>query len=606
MARLFRWTAIVPLTLLLVLIATAWLLYADRLVEKSVEDYGADLVGAQVDVATADLRLREGRVELSGLAVTNPDSPMRNLFEASEIVADIRMQPLLTRKVIVQEVAVRGLRFGTERSTSGALDPPRPESGRLMREIETWRNRLAIPPLDLSALDKVVNIEGIALDSLESVRLVRATTQLADSLRTDWGTRLAALNPAPTIDSARSVLERLQTANPLRLGVAGTAQLVNSGRRTLNSVTQLRTGLAQLDSSVQFGMQSVNERINQLGAARQRDYRYALGLLKLPSFEAPDISLAIFGEAAAARLTSILYFLRRAEDVLPPGLQPRRFLGPKRARRPGTTVTFPEAGEYPRFLLEQADFDFSLEGRGASAGTYAARLAGVTTAPAVYGRPTVVSVTKAGGSGSALDVGIEAVLDHTGQVIRDSVRARIDGVGLPVLRLPRLGAQLALGVGANELTLRRVGSELSGRLAWRSDSVTWSLLTEGDGGQGSGLEGRIRDLLWRTISSIRTADVEIELTGSVTRPVLGIRSNIGREVTRSIRAELGREIQRVERDVRAEVDRRVAERVTEVRQRVEALETEVAQRVGIDREQAATLRAELEQALRRLGGGVIP
>ena len=43
MARLFRWTAIVPLCLLLLLLAAAWLLYADRLVQHTVEDYGADL-----------------------------------------------------------------------------------------------------------------------------------------------------------------------------------------------------------------------------------------------------------------------------------------------------------------------------------------------------------------------------------------------------------------------------------------------------------------------------------------------------------------------------------------------------------------------------------
>ena len=96
-----------------------------------------------------------------------------------------------------------------------------------MREIADWRSRLAIPPLDLSALGRVVNIEGITLDSLESTRLSRAAVARADSLRADWEGRLRVLDPTATIDTARSLIERLQSANPLRLRVAGTAQLLD-------------------------------------------------------------------------------------------------------------------------------------------------------------------------------------------------------------------------------------------------------------------------------------------------------------------------------------------------------------------------------------------
>ncbi len=597
--RLFRWTAIVPLSLLLLLLVVLWLLYVDRFVQHTVEDYGADLVGARVDVERADLRLGEGRVSLSGLAVANPDSPMRNLLEAREVVADIRMQPLLTKKLVVQEIAIRGLRFGTERSTSGALDPPNPSSGRLMREIAEWREALRIPPLNLGSLGKVINVAGIAADSLESIRLARATLAFADSARREWESRLVALNPAPTIDTARVLIDRLQSANPLRLGVTGTAQLITSSRQVLTGMTQLRSGLAQLDSSVQSGLQTLGGTVRQFDAARDRDYRYARSLLRLPSFEAPDLSLAIFGEAAAARLTSVLYWFRRAEDVLPPGLQPRRFLGPKRARRPGTTVTFPKPGEYPRFLLEQAEFDFSLEGAGAAAGNYVGSLAGVTTAPALYGRPMVATVAKSGGPASVGNVTVRAVVDHTGSVVRDSLRAVIERIQLPVLTLPRIGVQLALGQGTNQLSLQREAGRLSGHWMWKSDEISWTRLTTGDSLVVQGVEPRIRDLLWRTVSSVRTADIDIGISGSVSRPELDIRSNVGREIVQSFRAELGREIARAEREVRAEVDRLVAPRVAEVRQRVANIEGDIAQRIGVDRERVAELRGELEVALRR-------
>ena len=88
--RLFRWKAIVPLSILLALFVVGWMLYSDKLVEVSVEEFGAEITGARVDVESADLDLRDGRIRLTGLAAANPNSPMRNLFEADEIVADIR------------------------------------------------------------------------------------------------------------------------------------------------------------------------------------------------------------------------------------------------------------------------------------------------------------------------------------------------------------------------------------------------------------------------------------------------------------------------------------------------------------------------------------
>ena len=119
--KIFRWRAIIPLALILIAVVVAWMLLIDRFVARTVEDIGAELIGARVDVASADVDLGAGRVRLFGIEAANPNSPMRNLVEASEISADIRVTPLLRTKVIVERAAVRGVRFGTERSTSGEL-----------------------------------------------------------------------------------------------------------------------------------------------------------------------------------------------------------------------------------------------------------------------------------------------------------------------------------------------------------------------------------------------------------------------------------------------------------------------------------------------------
>ena len=82
MNRLLRLKAIVPLVLVFALIGIGWVLMVDRVIELSIEGLGTMLVGARVDLAEADLRIREGSIVLRGLEVTNPDKPMTNLLSA--------------------------------------------------------------------------------------------------------------------------------------------------------------------------------------------------------------------------------------------------------------------------------------------------------------------------------------------------------------------------------------------------------------------------------------------------------------------------------------------------------------------------------------------
>ena len=133
--KLFRWKAVVPLVIVLVILVVGWVLFADRIVRKTVEFVGTELVGARVDLASADIRLLKGNVTLKGLQVTNPDKPMTNLVQMDEIVAQVSLRPLLEKKTVLDTVAVRGVRFGTPRKTSGALAHPSPTTGLVTRRL---------------------------------------------------------------------------------------------------------------------------------------------------------------------------------------------------------------------------------------------------------------------------------------------------------------------------------------------------------------------------------------------------------------------------------------------------------------------------------------
>jgi uncharacterized protein (TIGR03545 family) len=597
--KLFRWKAIVPLTLILALIVLAWWLYSDRLIEQSIEDFGADLVGARVDVEEADLSLADGRLRIVGLAAANPNSPMRNLFEAREIVADIRPLPLLRKKLLIEQASIRGVRFGTERTESGELENPSPESGQLARTISGWADRVRIPPLNLEGLNTIVDVAAVAAESLTTYRQARATVAFADSTRGDWEAKLQRLNHRPLIDSAESLINRLNNVNPLTLGVTGVTQLASSSRDMMASLTSMTSGVTSLDSTVRGGIAQLVANVNGLADARQTDYDYARRLLRLPSLDSPDLSASLFGDMAVARLEPVLYWVNQAGRFLPPGLDPRRRQGPKRPRRSGVTVKFPDQDGDPSFLVETADADVEIGGDGAAAGMYAGLVTGLTSEPAILGQPLTVMIERTAAAVGPTDARLGIVMDRTGSVIRDSGSVAIAGVDLPEFDIGGIDTHLDLGQGASDLSLSRVGDSITGTWVWRSDDVTWSQRAA-SGEQGAGVGALAQDFLWQTLSDIDNVEITVRFSGSAMGPSLRIGSNVGRVVAASLRRQLGDRIEQAQRDVYAQVDRLVDRYVGEAQTKVGALQAEVADVVGVRLDEVTNVRAELERALRRL------
>ncbi|MCZ6857322.1 MAG: TIGR03545 family protein [Gemmatimonadetes bacterium] len=590
--HVFRWKAIIPLGLLLVLMGAGWYLLLDSAVRRGIEVVGTALVGAKVDLEEADVRLAEGAVILRGLLVTNPDAPMTNLFQLDEVVADLNLRPLLQKKIFIDTIAVRGLRFGTPRATSGAIPNPDPEGGALRRQIDEWSRRVPVPDFSLDGLSGTVNVAAIRPENLQTPALARGIQSAADSARDAWMAQLQALNPTPLIDSARALAERLQGASLRSLGL-GFVRSVRSLRTTVSGLTTLRSGIDQLVQDVSGGVETLQRRVSDLPNARAADLASARNLLQIPSLDAPDISPALFTDLALERIQPVLYWARMAERYVPPGLDPRRRPGPSRARRAGSDVEFPTERGYAGLTIAFAEIDLRLEGEGASAGAYRVHIEDFSSEPSVHGRPIRISVSRTEAGSGPDAVHLEAVLDHVTSAIRDSVNLRITGFPLPAVTLPGIGAHMDLGAGVNQLSLVRIGDTVAGQWLWSSSQVSWDRASMGS--------GRVNDLLWRTLSALRDVQVEVGVSGDLTGPTLSVRSNVASEISRSLRRELATEVAAAERRVRAEVERLVAQPIADARSRVAEVEATVQGLAADYRRQLDQVRADLEARLRDLG-----
>ena len=126
--KIFRWKAIGPLLLLLLVIGVLVVLFAEPVARDTTEEVSTELLGTQVDVGRLDLLPRQASVDLGALQVADPFEPRRNLVEADRIVLKLNPEALAEKKLVVERFALQGMRFGTTRKT-----PARPVKRQRLR-----------------------------------------------------------------------------------------------------------------------------------------------------------------------------------------------------------------------------------------------------------------------------------------------------------------------------------------------------------------------------------------------------------------------------------------------------------------------------------------
>jgi uncharacterized protein (TIGR03545 family) len=597
--KVFRWKAIGPLLLFLLLLTVLAVLFAEPLAKQTTEEVSTELLGTQVDVAKLDLLPKQASVELEALQVADPFKLTHNLVEAREIRLKLNPEALAEKKVVVERFSLRGMRFGTARKT-----PARPVSGdgfapQTLRAVRQWAQQFDVPLLKLTPIDTVKQLV-LNPAQLTTVKEAQALVARTDSVKRTLEQGFQQLDVKPTVDSARALAQRLSATDPRKLGLEGTKEAIESVKRTLGQIDQAKKQVAGLERLVRGGVDALGNGLKSLDQARRRDYDFAKSLLQLPSFAGPDIGNALFGKVSIDRFQQAVYWAQLAQHYMPPGLLPRQDKGPQRLRAAGTTFQFPKEKSWPDFLMQLGEVDFVIGGDSPLKGEYAATVQGLTSTPALYGKPMTVTTHRRAAGSAIASIDVDAVVDHVRPVTRDSAAARLRGVKLPEFDLPGLPFRVVPGVGGSNLNFSMRGDQLLGRWAVASDKVAWSLDTTGH------RLSQLEQLVWRVVSGLNDLNVTAQLQGNLRSPKLSVASNLDRAIADRLQAVVGEELAKAEKKVRAKVDSLVEDKVEPVRRQVAAVQTQAMQRVAAEQKQLDEVEQQLQAELKRLTGGLAP
>ena len=600
----FRWRGIIGLIAIVVVLVGGWILFANWIIKSTISEAATKALGVEVAIDELDLNLTRTSLDIRGLTVAHPRDPMVNVIDVGHAQVQLAGAPLLRKRVVITNLVVDSVR-GLTRRTRAAK--PVKGGGFLpgaMAEANRFAAQFKVPLLSLTPID---TIRSLILDptQLQTVQKAKALAVHADSVKDNTVARVKALKLGETADSAEALLNRLKGQSPRTLGLNGTRTALADVRRFTSRVDSTKRAIENARAELKADADALTESVKSLDEARQADYAFARGLLKLPTFDSPNIGPELFGNVSLDAFQKAMYWVDLGRKYAPPGLLPKESPGPERLRRSGTTVHFVKQATAPQFHLQRAAFTLDLDqAAGALRGAYSLRLADVTSDPALLGKPMIFTLTRnarAAGLESLLVVG---TLDHTKAVPTENFVLRAGGVSLPNFTLPGVPLRLDLGKGASTLRFNVVGDSVIGRWTVGAPNPAWSP----DSARKRALN-TLESLVTRVLTGIDNVDVTADIRGTTASPTLAVRSNLDRAVADNIKRVAGEEIAKAEARVRAQVDvvvqRETAALKAKIDQAVADTKEQVDQRIAEAQTRLDKAKADLAARLKELGGGII-
>lgn len=547
MSKWVRWPGLIAFLVVVLLVVCVWLLVVDSVIKRTIRTAGTKLVGATVDLETADLSLFPVGLTLTGLQVTNPDAPMTNAIQVDRIAFLMDAPNLLRRKVIIEEMAVEGVRLNTPRKTSGAVAPqetapsvPRKASG----------TPFALPSLTVPDVREILAKE--ALPSLKSIESLRADIQ---DQKERWQKQLAELPGKAKLEDYKRRLDTAKSA-----GRGGLAGIVGGAGELMAVQKDIRSDLDRImtaKKNFEDTQASLRKRVEEAARAPQEELRRLQDKYSLSPQALTNLGGVLLGGTVAEWTATSLRWYEKLKPFLERKTERKNEVEVvKPLRGKGVDVRFKEHAPLPDFLVRTANVGLETQ-----AGAVTGRVRNMTPDQDILGVPLTF-----GFSGEKLkglrSVKLDGELNHVDHSKpRDMAHLSASGYRIKDLSLSEnKDLPLALKEALGDLKLRTElrGEALDATLSAALQSVQ---MTTGETGD----TGPVAKALAAALPGVRGLHLEARVAGTLKEYAVHLSTDLDRVLKDAVGKQLHEQMARVEGELKAAIAEQVAKPLGDLR-----------------------------------------
>jgi uncharacterized protein (TIGR03545 family) len=584
--KMIRWAGLVVFIVIVGLITIFSLFFLDGIIKGIVEDRASLAVGAKVEIGDLRSKIFGLSVDIQDLQVANPEEPMRNSVEVGSLAFDLGAAPLLKKKIVIERMKVLDLAWNTPRKTSGALSP------RLQKKLEAGKKpsdlgakgekrieECVLPNFSILAdLKKRSPEELLKGVNLQSAAFLGDYPKKVSAAKETWEKRLKELPTREEIEKDVKSFQTLKDQRPKDLTqLPAYLEKVKALQKKINDTQKTLTTAQQ---EFQTEMNTLKTSLQEVEKLKNADVKTVMAKLGVQIPSATDLICVLLGKEVAHKVDWALGMYRKLSQYTSKGKPKEEKEKPKPVpRMKGMDVRFPITRGYPDFLLELAEFSARPDMKKAS-GVFAfeklaGELRGLTSHPAIYGKPTLFKLNGSMAGNLAKDFVLAGQLDHRKTVAED----RID-LNIKELRMEQAGT-----AGSQESPLRLASALLN---------VNGSL-----GVKGEALDGRLllnvlnpkvavessAAILGDLFKNMGSFDLSLAIGGTLDQPSLGLSSSATKTLTSGLENLVQKEMKGLQDGIKNVISSRVDKDLTANRNEVSGLEKliqgELSSRLGL-------------------------
>ncbi len=491
-------------------------LFSGKLIEWGLETAGRFVVGAKVEFDNVKFSPFFLKLSWGKLQVANPFDPWKNLFETDYTEMDLAFEPLILGRVIIQNSQIENIRFGTDRSSYGAIGGREPFS---TDPVEGMRNQLqiiedAIPVYNLKYLADLDVDSLLENTDLKSARLIDSLDSTVSQRVEEISENLNRLPDKSKLQQIRNQAKEI--GNTPVESPEDAARALASIRELLAELDSLHSVKVAIDSSLQNQLNDL-KRTNQLvSTALDNDYNTLLSQARIPDLSPSSITRAVFGAPLVDHVQSVLtyigiarYYNAKIRELRPPKENPPRLLG--------QNILFSSKRNWPSLWIQRsflsstfANLNLQGEAQNISSQTY------------LVSRPISLLLSGKGSSGPEYELNI--LLDYITETLSETFGLRASGFSLDSVMLgptPLLPVALS-GQASLRSQIRAARFELEGSFSFSGENLVFDSQQDTD--------SLLASLYNLVAKSVKTLSMQSALSLTPTSYAFSLNSNVGEEL----------------------------------------------------------------------------
>ncbi len=556
MMKMIRWQGLIAFIGIIIVLFVFWFLLIDFLIERAIETVGTHIVGAKVELDTADLTVLPLGLALKRLQVTNPDSPMSNAVEIERIAFSMDSANLFLRKVIIEEMTLEGLQLNTPRKYSGAVK--RKPKGTPSVSDKTKKTTFQLPVAELPDIQEILKKEE--LHSLKQIETLRTDIEAG---KENWQKRLAELPDEKTFEQYKERIEKIRKkkSRDIAGGLEIAGEIAKIQKELSRDLKRIETAQREFSKETK----SLRKRVNQLRNAPQEDVRRIMDTYGLSTKGLENISQALFGAKVSGYIQKALVWYAKLKPVIERQRSEKKgkeVVKPMRGK--GVNVRFKEYEPLPEFLIRKVNATLKLR-----AGDMAGTIHNITFDQDIIGKPLDFNF-----SGDRLkgitSAKINGSLNHIVPAKnRDVMNILIRGYQVSDMNLSESEKMpISLKKGSADLKLKAAitGDSLAAQLKVDLGSVKIETAKQDDATM-------IVRALRSTLSDVSRFSVQADITGTLDDYQIKLSSDLDRVLSNALGKQVKKQARAFENKLKSAITEKVSGPMKETSESFRGLNT---------------------------------